>query len=189
MKWKVYLGTVVLAVGLCSPSYATGLLDRVLEITEGALVGGDCCQDSCCHRAKRCCPQKQACCPKKACCPQKQACCPKRACCHRAKRCCPQKQACCPKRCAPQPKCCPQRKACCPKKHDCCPKQDCCRRNLLSVLFGSRCCEQSCCDAGQDGGAKVEEASTLEVSEPMADPSAAVEHHSWVRPASRVIRR
>ncbi len=208
MKWKVFLGTVVLSVGLCSQSYAHGLLDQLLG------TGGGCCEPepTCCEQAPpSCCEPEPQCCEQE----QEQACCEKPSCCkkrcglldglkdlfpcHRCgkKSCCKQEKVCCekpePKCCEPEPKCCEQEQVCCHRK------KRCCRRNLLDTLFGCRkrckkrsCCHQapSCCGGGAAAPAEAapQEAAPMPPA-PMTDSSAAASRRSWVRPASRVVRR
>src|SRR5215469_3053996 len=91
MKWNMFVGALVVSLGLCSQSFGFDLLTRMLG------RGGSCCQPSCCETS--CCqPACEAtCCEQPAC---EAACCEQPACCEPA--CCEQTSCCnqgCGRRC------------------------------------------------------------------------------------------
>jgi hypothetical protein len=74
MKWNMFLGALVVSLGLCSQSFGFDLLNRMLGRNSGGCCQSQCCETSCCEPT--CC--EPACC-EPACC--EPACCEQQSCC------------------------------------------------------------------------------------------------------------
>ena len=82
MKWKLFLGAIVVSMSLCSQSYGAGLLERMLGL-KGGCCKSDCCETSCCEADPGCCEADPGCCEEPACCEQDACCDPCNSCCKR----------------------------------------------------------------------------------------------------------
>jgi len=175
MKWNIFVGTLVLGLGLCTQSFGFDLLDRMLG---GSGCGCDGGAKSCCTAGPSCaapagcaakpscgCDTAPRCCAKKSCDP-----CGAKRCCHR-NSCCksPCDKGCANKGCAnkgcaaPAPTCEAKAPTCAAAAPTCeakapscgCEKAACnkcnkcqpvCRKGLLDRLFSCKsCCSKPSC--------------------------------------------
>lgn len=215
MKLNMFLGALVVSVGLCGQSFGFELLDRMLGLNS---YGGGCCEQSCCEQT---CAAEPACGhqAEPACgCEVEQSC----GCghqhrchdlfgglrglfhCHRCKSACggcQVEQSC---GCDAEPACgCEAAPSCCGRRH----------RGLLHHLFAHKrhCGHQSACSSCDSGcssceggmvngggydqnaptpaapGAEGGDAAPMPPA-PMADPSASLRNHNRIFQASKYVR-
>ena len=125
MKWNVIVGSVVLAMSVCTQGFSGGLLDRML----GASGCSSCCDSSC----DSCC--EPACGAPAACCDQEPACgCPEPACG-------------CEPACGAEPTCCAEPACCDSGCNSCCKKRSCCDDGCC----GNGCCGGATTYSGEAG--------------------------------------
>ncbi len=156
MKWNLYLGTLVLALGLSTQSFGFELLNRMLGAS-GTYNGG-CCDTACCDAADPscCAPACEPACGAAACAP---SCCDTAACCGKKRcggllsgllskhRCSSSCDACCEPACGAADACCEPAcgaaDPCCDVACDAgCGKKRC--GGLLSGLLSKHRCGSSC---------------------------------------------
>ncbi len=217
MKWNMFVGALVVSMGLCSQSFGFDLLNRMLGRGHGGCCQSQCCETSCCEPT--CCQQEAACCqPEPACC--EPACgdpCGNNGCgghqcalfgklkglfggCH--------KNSCCEQACG-EPACCEPEPACCEPAcgggcDNCCKRKRCgFLKNLFKRKHCGHGCGNSCCGGGcgaggcgtggapMDGGPAPAAGETAPMPPaPMADPSASIQGRRNLVHASRnLVRR
>jgi len=123
MKWKLFIGALVVSAGMCSQSFGFELLDRMLGGGHGGC--GNCCAPSCCE---------PSCCEAAACC--EPTCCEAAACCEPS---CCEAAACC------EPSCC-EAASCCDSCNTCGHRHCGLFKGLKGLFDCNRCCKSSCCE-------------------------------------------
>ena len=156
MKWNIFVGSLVLGLGLNTQSFGFELLDRMLGIS------GCGCETKCCETKGKGCDAKAAGCEEKAaaCGADKKADC---GCNAKAKSSCRKpllsglfacnrgnKKGCDDKGCDAKADGCEAKAAACGADKGCDAKKSCSRRGLLDRIFSCNRCNKGCADKGCD---------------------------------------